>query len=694
MQQQQQQQQQQPVASTQQQQPAAAVPAPNSAAAQAAAGFSSTSLYVGDLHPDVTEATLFEIFNAVGPVASIRVCRDAVTRRSLTYAYVNFHNPVDAERALDTMNYSMVKGNPMRIMWSQRDPSVRKSGVGNIFIKNLDKSIDNKALYDTFSAFGNILSCKVVCDENGSKGYGFVHYDTNESADTAIEKVNGMLLNGTKVFVGNFISSRERADGKADPNETFTNVFVKNLPEEWNTDKVKEVFGECGPIISATVMDDGEGKSRCFGFVCFENHESAAKAVETLNNKEFDSKNIYVGRAQKKSEREAELKQKYEQMKMERANRYQGVNLYVKNIDDTIEDERLRQEFATYGTITSAKIMRDDKGNSKGFGFVCFSSPEEATKAVTEMNGRIFVSKPLYVALAQRRDDRKQQLAAQYNQRVAGVRMQQAAAGVPQGMPQYPQANPMFYQGPGMVPGPQRPMPGMYGPAGAAQMQQAGGVRPRWAPPAGGYQAMPGYVNVNGMPVRGGPQGVRNNRGGPRGNQQGAPRNGMPGQGVMTQVQQQAGGPQQMQGPKGQRGFKYNTNVRNNAPTTAAGIVAGNAPVQKTGDAANSGEQPQQNGQAATGTQEPLTASVLADATHEVQKQILGERLFPLIQANHPELAAKITGMLLEMDNSELLHLLESQEALDLKVNEALVVLKTHGQGNGVDVNAAVEVDA
>merc|ERR1712087_871187 len=129
-------------------------------------------------------------------------------------------------------------------------------------------------------------------------------------------------------------------------------------------------------------------------------------AIQKVNGMLLNEKKVFVGRFMSRKE----SKKKFEQLKLERLNRYQGVNLYVKNLDDTIDDDKLRQEFAPFGTITSAKVMHEE-GRSKGFGFVCFSSPEEATKAVTEMNGRIIVSKPLYVALAQRKEDRKAHLA-------------------------------------------------------------------------------------------------------------------------------------------------------------------------------------------------------------------------------------------------------------------------------------------
>jgi len=75
---------------------------------------------------------------------------------------------------------------------------------------------------------------------------------------------------------------------------------------------------------------------------------------------------------------------------------------------------------------------------------------------------------------------------------------------------------------------------------------------------------------------------------------------------------------------------------------------------------------------------EPLTVQTLAQAPADMRKQMIGERLFPLVKAEQPEYAGKITGMLLEMDDAELIHLLEAPPALQEKIGEAMQVLKSH----------------
>ena len=129
-------------------------------------------------------------------------------------------------------------------MWSQRDPSLRKSGTGNLFVKNLHPNVTHKDLYDAFSLFGNVLSCKVaVANDGKSKGYGYVHYEAEEAAKEAMSKMEDLSILDQKVDVQPF----QRRDRRPDVVE-WTNLYVKNVPLDWDDEKLNTLFGECGGV--------------------------------------------------------------------------------------------------------------------------------------------------------------------------------------------------------------------------------------------------------------------------------------------------------------------------------------------------------------------------------------------------------------------------------------------------------------
>lgn len=572
----------------------------------------SASLYVGDLSKDskVNEVLLNDIFQTIGPISSIKLCRDVQTRRSLGYAYVNFHMVEDAERAIATKNFTKILGKPCRIMWCQRDPRLRKSGKGNIFIKNLPVGFDDEQLWKMFSQHGKILSSKVAQKDGKLLDYGFVHFEDEKSAAEAISKENNREINGQNIVVQVFKPKAERG-GDA----TTTNVYVKGFPkspEEFGEKELEALFAEHGEITSAKVVIDAEKKeNKGFAFVNFATKEAAAAAVAGLHEKTYkDTKHVlYVQPHQSLANRKQFLKGKYEQ-----ANRtkFAGTNLFIKNLGDKVDDAQLNEMFAPFGTIKSGKVMVDESKKSKGFGFVNFENPEDATKAVSEMNNKMINGKPLYVALAQTKAERRERIQQGFQARQMKAHMQM-----------YPGNTPMFY---GQVPQQQRVM---YNQQQMMQRQQQqrfyAGQPQRMMQPV--YNMVPG-------------------RGGPAGRGRGGNRKGGRGRG-------------------GNQGFKFTNNARN---------MQGQ-PQNPNQQKLMQQQMAQAQAQAQAAAQAEFEAA-LAQAEPEKQKQILGERIYPEVaQKVGEQLAGKITGMLLEMATSDLVDLLKSQTALSEKIAEAREVL-------------------
>lgn len=600
------------------------------------------SLYVGDLNIQVDETELYNIFNSIGTVTSVKLCRHPNTRRSLGYAYVNFQTAEDAEKAIEEKNFFKIRGRPCRIMYTQHDPKLRKSGKGNLFIKNLPESWDTQKLHTIFLQYGKILSSKVQTKDGKSLCYGFVHFREEKDAEAAIKTENGKEYEGKKLLVTKFKRKDER------PQSSVTNLYIKPLPldpEDFSDDELVALFKEYGTITSSKVMfDEDKKKNKGFGFVAFTDEKAAKAAMEAVNGTEIgkeDSKvKLLVVPALSKAQREKQLKEMREKRGIVR-NQSTGTNLYVKHLADEIDDEELLKMFGEFGQITSGKVMLDKStGKSRGFGFVNFKEQEAATKAVTEMHKKVVGKKQLYVALAQSKQERLDRIRADLNRR---MQMQMYMQGQTQqfyarGGPQQQQHQKMLYQ--------QQLM---------QQRQQQFG-----------YQQNPMMV-----PRMMYPQQQMGGRGG---------RGARDGRNRQVRGMQQMGGPQMMQmgGPQvpPQQQFMMAQYAGAQAQAQAA-----QAQAQAQALAAQDQEQAQAAQAQAQASQVPIE-NVLQGLTNDTdKKQAIGERIYPLIsklldEQKAQEKAGKITGMLLDMSLNDLIPLCKGKEELRNQVDEALRVLQ------------------
>jgi polyadenylate-binding protein len=279
--------------------------------------------------------------------------------------------------------------------------------TGNIFVKNLNTTTRSKDLHACFAEFGRIFSCRVkYAANNVCRGYGYVQFETKEAAEAAIAKANGRELQGRKIEVCPFKARMTRPSNPL----TYTNLFVKWIPKSFTKEQLEALFAPYGKITSAVVIKENPDLpvNKGFGFVCFEKPQDAKTAEEALKNKEIDNQKLYVARALSKEEHKKQLRET-------RLTAFHDCNLYVKYLSDDTTDDKLKAGFEEFGRVMSARVMVDTRRDlttgqvetrSRNYGFVCFSTKEEAKKALAEAGKREILGRRLYVAIAERKEDR------------------------------------------------------------------------------------------------------------------------------------------------------------------------------------------------------------------------------------------------------------------------------------------------
>ena len=157
----------------------------------------------------IREELLWELFTQTGPVVSVFMPRDRVTGDHQGYAFIEFRNEIDAEYTIKILNGVKLHGKALKLSQSSTQKKLHDIGA-NVFVGNLDLEVTDQRLYDTFSAFGPLLSCKLMKDPltGTSKGVGLLSYDSFEAADMAIETMNEKFF-ANKIIKVNYAYKRD-----------------------------------------------------------------------------------------------------------------------------------------------------------------------------------------------------------------------------------------------------------------------------------------------------------------------------------------------------------------------------------------------------------------------------------------------------------------------------------------------------
>ncbi|XVE57428.1 hypothetical protein DITRI_Ditri04bG0090100 [Diplodiscus trichospermus] len=176
-------------------------------------------------------------------------------------------------------------------------------------------------------------------------------------------------------------------------------LFVFNLPRSFTVADIKDLFGQCGNVKDVEIIKQKDGRSRNFAFVTMASGEEAQAAVDKLDSHEVSGRIIRVEFARRFKRPSPPSSQPIV------PSRETHHKLYVSNLAWKVRSSHLREFFSAFNPVSARVIFSTPSGQSAGYGFVSFATKEEAEAAISTLNGKELMDRPLRLKFSERADN-------------------------------------------------------------------------------------------------------------------------------------------------------------------------------------------------------------------------------------------------------------------------------------------------
>ncbi|KAF6727763.1 ELAV-like protein 3 isoform X2 [Oryzias latipes] len=322
---------------------------------------SKTNLIVNYLPQNMTQEEFKSLFGSIGEIESCKLVRDKITGQSLGYGFVNYVDPNDADKAINTLNGLKLQTKTIKVSYAR--PSSASIRDANLYVSGLPKTMSQKDMEQLFSQYGRIITSRILVDQvtaGISRGVGFIRFDKRNEAEEAIKGLNG-----------------QKPLGAAEP---ITVKFANNPSQKTGQALLTQLYQTAarrytGPLHHQTqrfsvIPSLGKGPDP---------NNSSNTILDNLLNASYGVK-------------------RFSPITIDSMTSLAGVNLtgptgagwciFVYNLSPEADESVLWQLFGPFGAVTNVKVIRDFTTNKcKGFGFVTMTNYDEAAMAIASLNG-------------------------------------------------------------------------------------------------------------------------------------------------------------------------------------------------------------------------------------------------------------------------------------------------------------------